>query len=142
MKNWKQILAPVLVFVLGGICGGGAVSLYAMHKFARLAEGNPVETSELGARTLARRLQLDPEQRAAARPILLETARELARIRSESAPQVRTAINNAAEKLQPILRPDQQQKLQEMLARPRARWNRAATEGARPADRATPAAPP
>jgi hypothetical protein len=128
MKNWKPILAPVLVFVLGAICGGGGVALYAMKQIVRMAEASPAETSELSARALARRLNLDPQQRAAARPILLETARELARIRGESMPQVRAAINDAAARLRPILRPAQQEKLHQLLARPRARWDRLAPE--------------
>jgi len=128
MKNWKQILAPVLVFVLGAICGGGGVALYAIKQFTKLAEGGPAETSEIGARALARRLNLDPEQRAAARPILFDAARELARIRAESMPEVRATINEAAERLRPILRPPQQKRLDEMLARPRARWDRIAPE--------------
>lgn len=126
MTNWKQILAPVLVFVLGGLAGGGVTALYALQRVNEIVQADPGVASQAGARLLARRLQLDARQRAAAEPIFADITRSLADIRRESMPKVRQVINDADARLRPILRPDQQRKLDRLLGLLRARWDRMA----------------
>lgn len=122
MKNWKQILAPVLVFVLGAIAGGGVTAIYALKQVRAIVQADPAEASQVGGQFLARRLQLDAQQRTAAQPILDEMARGLVQVRADSMPRVRRLINDADARLRPLLRPDQQKILDRLLARPRARW--------------------
>jgi hypothetical protein len=126
MKNWKQILAPVLVFVLGALAGGGVTALYALKQVREIVQADTGDASQMGMRFIARRLQLDAQQRAAAQPIFDDIARGLADVRVESMPRVRRLINEADGRLRPILRPDQQRKLDRLLALPRARWERMA----------------
>ena len=122
MQNWKQILAPVFVFVLGAIAGGGVTAIYALKQVRAIVQAEPGEASQMGGQFLARRLQLDPQQRAAAQPILDELARGLSQVRAESMPRVRRLINDADVRLRPLLRPGQQKILDRLLAGPRARW--------------------
>src|SRR5690606_38068533 len=118
--NWKQILAPLLVFTLGVICGGGLTGIYALQKVRDVVEADAGEQRQLGnGEFLARRLRMDDEQRAQAQPIFDDVARELRELRRSSQPEVRASIENAAERLRPILRPGQQRQLDAFLARAR-----------------------
>lgn len=124
MKNWKQILAPVLVFVLGVLCGGGGTALYAIHKVRHVMQADTSEQRQLGGDFLSRRLRLDDEQRAQAQPIFDDVARDLQQLRLTSQPQVRAIVDDAAARLRPLLRPRQQRRLDELLARAHVRWER------------------
>lgn len=123
MKRWKQILAPWAVFLLGVIFGAGATGLVVVHKARKLLRSPPEQLVARGTDLVARRLDLDPGQRAAVAPVFEELKRELATLRIESAPRVREIIEKAAAKLRPTLRPEQEEKLDAMLAAARARWD-------------------
>ncbi len=124
MKNWKQILAPVLVFALGVVCGGGVTALYAIHKVRDVMQAGNGEERRIGAQFLTRQLRLDAEQRDQARVIFDEAARSMENIRIESLPKVRVIVDEAAARLRPILRPRQQRRLDRLLDRVHARWDR------------------
>ncbi|HEX7123883.1 MAG TPA: hypothetical protein VF178_16010 [Gemmatimonadaceae bacterium] len=124
MRNWRQIAAPVLVFVLGAICGGGGMAFYALQQVREAMTAPPAEERQIALRLMTRQLRLDPSQQAAAAPVFATMAQRLAEIRRESQPKVREAIKDAAEELRPLLRPRQQQRLDQMLARAQMRWER------------------
>jgi hypothetical protein len=140
MKNWKSFLAPVLVFVLGAVCGGGGVALYAIRELRAVVVTEPGEGARRSTQAIMRNLHLDAEQRAAAQPIFDRIARELTQARVGAMPQVRATIEQGARDLRPLLHPGQQRRLDQMLRRSQARWNRFAPEPIAPPD--TPAAQP
>jgi hypothetical protein len=124
MTNWKSFLAPVVVFVLGLICGGGGVALYALREIRASVATDAGDGARRATQMITRTLRLDVEQREAAQPVFDRLARELAAIRIESSPRVRAAIAHAAGELRPLLRPPQQRRLDVLMQRARARWGR------------------
>jgi hypothetical protein len=124
MKNWKQILAPLLVFVLGALCGVGGTALFALRQLREVVQADVTHQRQLTGEFLARRLRLDDEQRAQAQPIFDELSRDLLAVRREVQPRVRAVVGDAAERLRPMLRPRQERQLDELLARARLRWER------------------
>ena len=132
MNRWKQILAPLLVFILGALCGGGGVALYVVKQARQFIQADPSEATKMASALIVRELKLDAGQRAALQPIFNDVAAALVEIRRESVPQIRRVILDAEPRIRPQLRPDQQRRLDELLAAPKARWEILAPEkGAR-----------
>jgi hypothetical protein len=124
MNAWQKFLAPLLVFVLGAICGGGLVASAMIHRTRVVAENGPGEFTRVARRYLVRELGLDAQQRAALDPVFRDIEAQLAALRLENIPRIRRLVFNAESRIRPQLRPDQERKLDRLLAPPRARWQR------------------
>lgn len=122
MQRWKPILAPVLIFLLGVIAGGTIVGLVVAQRVRHLINAGPSETVSMAGSLVARRLDLDADQRRALEPILSDVAAGFSLIRVETMPEVRRLLLDAESRLRPHLRPEQQTKLDQLLVAPRARW--------------------
>ncbi|MFA6962868.1 MAG: hypothetical protein WC205_19085 [Opitutaceae bacterium] len=122
MQRWKSILAPVLIFGLGMIAGGTVVTLVVVHKVRHFIDAGPDETVAKAGALVARRLDLDAAQRQTLAPVLTDLQTGFSELRLETMPKVRRLILDAETRLRPSLRPDQQAKLDQLLAAPKARW--------------------
>jgi|SRR5579862_831754 len=120
MKNWKAILGVIAIFILGGLAGSITTIGLVRH---RLVSGHgPQMMADLIVRRLSWELRLDRDQRAQLRTIVTEGQEELRAIRKQIQPQVEEQLTRAEGKVRAILRPDQQEKFDKLIAERKARW--------------------
>jgi Spy/CpxP family protein refolding chaperone len=122
MKNWKRIVAPLLVFFLGVLFGVGGSVIVAVRVVRHFAAVGPHETVQAASRLVQRRLDLTPAQRAELAPVFAAAEQDFERLRREDITQARRAIEAAVAKIRPALDAKQRKKLDEWLEAPRARW--------------------
>ncbi len=120
MKNAKAIAGVVLVFVLGAVCGGVGTYLVQRSKMDHFISGGPAAREELLIKRLAERLSLDERQLAQIRPIVHETHEAIRNVRQQSRPQVEALINDSQQRISALLRPDQKEKFERLMAERRA----------------------
>jgi hypothetical protein len=116
MKNWKAILALVAVFILGMIAGGSLVSASTAKRLHRLMRGQTAFTAQEVTGRLSRQLRLDPSQRAQMLTLVRADARK------QCVPQVLAALDDFDAKARVVLRPDQMEKFDKLVADRKARW--------------------
>jgi hypothetical protein len=120
MKNWKAILGIVAVFILGGFAGSFTTIAVVRH---RLVSGNG---SQMMANFIVRRLswelRLDHDQREQLRVIVSEGQQEMKVVRRQIQPQIEDVLGRSEAKLRVILRPDQQDKFDKLIAERKAKW--------------------
>ncbi|HVM60591.1 MAG TPA: hypothetical protein VMV72_06955 [Verrucomicrobiae bacterium] len=122
MKNWKAILALVLVFVLGMVAGGSFVSARATKRLHRLMRGQTAFTAKEVTWLLSRRLHLDRAQRNQILPLVEAAQVQITDARKQCVPQVLKAFDDFDAKARVLLRPDQAEKLDQLTADRKARW--------------------
>ncbi len=118
MKNWKAISAVVGIFVLGMVAGG-LVTARVLHRRAQFMAHRPQAVEEMVVRRLGWRLKLDETQRTQLREIVREGQQEMQPLRKE----LDAALERAAEKTRTILRPDQVEKFDKLVAERKAKWS-------------------
>jgi hypothetical protein len=116
MKNWKAILGVIAVFVLGMVAGGLVVGGLFAKRIHRVTHGQSAFTAEEVTHFLKRRLDLDAAQQEKVIVIVRESQHEVLNIRHGCDQQVRGVISNAVTEMDPILRPNQQDKLNDLVA--------------------------
>ena len=116
--------APVLVFLLGLFTGVAVTVLWAGHRLRNFAENGPAKITRIGIAAVSRRLDLDAAQRAKFAPLFGRVEAGFGTVHREGLVQVRTLMETAAAEMRPQLRPDQQAKLDELMAAPRRRWEK------------------
>jgi hypothetical protein len=122
MKNWKAILALVVVFILGMIAGGSLMSASAANRLHRLMRGQTAYTAQEVTRRLSRQLHLDPSQRAQMLTIVRGAQVQITDARKQCVPQVLAALDDFDVKARIILRPNQVEKYDKLVAERKARW--------------------
>lgn len=118
-SKWQVRLAALLVFVLGFAAGALAFSAYRNWSRTRI-EGSRHERFE----RMLDRLQLTNEQKAEVHKILTETRDQLQTLRKESEPRFDAIRQQADERLQKVLTPEQWKQFQEERERTRGRGRR------------------
>ena len=121
MKRWKSILGVLLIFLLGALAGAVVEHRVARQKVEAVLSGRGGATVDLIVRRLSRSLDLDPAQRDQVRAIVTETHRDIVEIRKPVQAQVKAAIDRSRVRVRAILRPDQQEKFDRILAERRKR---------------------
>jgi beta-lactamase superfamily II metal-dependent hydrolase len=122
MKNWKAILALVAVFILGMIAGGSLMTASTAKRLHRLMRGQTAFTAQEVTRRLTRQLRLDAGQRDQML-VLVEAAQvQITNARKQCVPQVLAALDDFDAKARPILRPDQVERFDKLVAERKARW--------------------
>ena len=122
MKNWKAILALVAVFILGMIAGGSLMTASTAKRLHRLMRGQTAFTAQEVTRRLTRQLRLDAGQRDQML-VLVEAAQvQITNARKQCVPQVLAALDDFDAKARPILRPDQVERFDKLVADRKARW--------------------
>ena len=122
MKNWKAILALVAVFVLGMIAGGSLVSASSAKRLHRLMRGQTAFTAREVTRRLTRQLRLDAGQRDQMLTLVEAAQVQITNARKQCVPQVLAALDDFDAKARPILRPDQVERFDKLVAERKARW--------------------
>lgn len=113
MKNAKIIAGILMVFILGLIIGAMGMRLHVKHRFDRfLAAGSPPRIFPRLMAHLDRELKLDPAQKKAVETITADLSRELFAIRMKLKPEIERTIDAHMDKMNDILNPDQQKRLE------------------------------
>ncbi len=124
MRSRFARFAPVLVFLLGLLTGVALSALWAARRLEKIADNGPAGTARFVINALARRLDLDDAQRAKFEPVFARVEQGFADMHREDMPRVKALIEGAAAEIRPSLTPGQQAEMDELLERPRARWER------------------
>jgi hypothetical protein len=120
MKNWKAVLGIVAVFILGGLAGSFTTIAVVRH---RLVHGHGSQMmADFIVRRLSWELRLDHDQREQLRVIVGEGQQEMKVVRRQIQPQIEEVLGHSEAKLRVILRPDQQDKFDKLIAERKARW--------------------
>ena len=126
MKKWKVVVGVFVVFLLG-LIAGGLLTVRFVQKRAQqgFLAGSP-RLAEFVARRLDRELRLDEQQRGQVLATLRDTQRELRAANAQIRPELGKILFDSNMKIRAVLRPDQQEKYDRILAERRARWMSAA----------------
>ena len=115
MKNWKAIVGVVAVFVLGAFAGSLTTVGIIRHRFHHGQAGQVM--ADRIVRKLSWDLRLDATQREQLRAIVNDGQKEMHALR----PQIETILTRSETKVRAILRPDQQEKFDKLVAERKAR---------------------
>jgi Spy/CpxP family protein refolding chaperone len=116
MKNWKAIVGVVAVFVLGALAGSLTTVGVTRHRFHHGAAGQAM--ADRIVRKLSWDLRLDTTQREQLRAIVNDGRKEMQTLR----PQIESILTRSEVKVRAILRPDQHEKFDKLVAERKARW--------------------
>ncbi len=114
MKKWKAIISIVVVFVLGSLAGALVTHEIYQHRIESFIRGEPKR--ELIVRRLNHELNLDPAQLAQLRVIVTETYAGIKNVRKQIRPQIEEILESSQNRIRTILRPDQLEKYEKIIA--------------------------
>ena len=117
-------LAPLLVFFLGLVAGVAISAWWVASRLHTFVENGPADLARLGVAAVTRELDLDAAQRTQLAPLILRIESTFAAMHRDDLARVRDLFENAAVEARPHLRPEQQARLDAMLADPRRRWDK------------------
>lgn len=124
--KWKPALAICLIFLLGAGAGSlGTIAWDRTHPgppFGSGGHGPHPEGDNFMMRRLTQELNLDEPQRTQLKGILEDMFREMRQVRLEVEPKARGILDRNDQRIREILRPDQQQKFDQMLQQRNQRW--------------------
>ncbi len=122
MKNWKAIVGAVGVFLLGMFAGGLVTAKFFQHRIAQVLRGDTHVVRETIIRRLSWYLRLDRGQREQLRVIVSDSQKEMQSARKQVQPQVAEILAGAETKVREILRPEQREKFDRLVAERKAKW--------------------
>ena len=114
-NKWQARAFTVVIFFLGLAAGIMSVNAYRWVRDRR-----PPDRFE----QMAIRLQLNDDQKTKVRQIFGDTRQQLQNLRKESEPRVNDIRQQADQRMQQVLTPDQWQKFQQMRSEARSRRDR------------------
>ena len=120
MKNWKAILGVIAVFLLGMIAGS-LITFGVIRQMFQLGHG-PQARTDFIVRKLSWELRLDAPQREQLRGIVQEGQQEMKPVRQQMHPQVEAILDRADARIRAILRPNQVEKFDKLVAERKAKW--------------------
>jgi protein CpxP len=118
-SKWQVRLAALLIFVLG--VGAGALALNGYQRWFR---SHAESTRQQRFERMLDRLQLNADQKTQVHQILSETREQLQNLRKESEPRVDAIRQQADERLQKVLTPEQWKQFQQEREAMRGRERR------------------
>jgi len=121
MKNIKCALCILLIFSLGAAGGGLAMHIVYKSHMETFLRGDRKAREEILLNRLSCRLDLDDRQREQARAIVQKTHAEMDDIRKQYRPQMEAVMEKSRAEMRQILRPDQQGKFDQFIAKHKAR---------------------
>ena len=125
MKNIKAISGVLLIFVLGATSGVLGTHIFYKSRIEALTCGESRGREDHILRRLGRDLNLDDQQLDRVKTILHETREEMKVVRKQYRPQIEAALEKGHERIRKILRQDQQEIFEKIIAERRARRNKA-----------------
>jgi uncharacterized membrane protein YeaQ/YmgE (transglycosylase-associated protein family) len=124
MKKWKIIVSVILVFLLGALAGALVIHKVDQHRIAGIIRGEPGAVGELIVQRLNHKLRLDPQQVEKLRVIVYETHDEIRNVRKQFRPQIQEILDRSRNRVRAILRPDQLEEYEKIVAERKARQER------------------
>lgn len=116
MKKWKAIVSIIIVFLLGALAGVLVTHKIYQHRVEGIMKGEPKTMSEFVVRRLDRELHLDAYQLEQLRTIVKETHAEMKKVRKQFRPQTEEILARSRAKVRALLRPDQREKYEQIIA--------------------------
>jgi hypothetical protein len=116
MKGWKAVISVILIFLLGGIAGALLMHRTDQQKIESIMHGEPGTTREFIVTRLNRELSLDSTQHEQLRTIVGETHAQIRNVRKEYRPQIDEVIKRSQDKVRAILRPEQLETFNKLVA--------------------------
>ncbi|MHB8174461.1 MAG: periplasmic heavy metal sensor [Nitrospirota bacterium] len=113
MKRWKAVLGIIFIFLLGAIAGGIISSAVYRH---RQPWGKP-HSREQVVRKLSHKLNLDANQRAQVEAIVNDAHNQMRDMRRAVQPKIDSILTDAQAKIRAVLRTDQKQEFNKLVAR-------------------------
>jgi len=107
-SKWQVRLAALLIFVLGVAAGA-----LALNGYQRWSRSHAETTRQQRFEQMLDRLQLNADQKTQVHQILAETRQQLQDVRKESEPRFVTIRQQADERLQKVLTPEQWKQFQQ-----------------------------
>jgi len=114
MKKWKAIISIIVVFLLGSLAGALITHEIYQHRIESFIRGEPKR--ELIVRRLNHYLNLDTTQLEQLRIIVKETYDGIKNVRKQIRPQIEEILESSQNKVRAILRPDQLEKYEKIIA--------------------------
>jgi Spy/CpxP family protein refolding chaperone len=121
MKNLKQILCVLLIFLLGAAGGGLVMHMVYKSHMESFLRGDRKAREEILLDRLSRKLDLDNLQREQVRKIIDQTHAEMNNIRKQYRPQMEAVLEKSRAEMRQILRPGQREKFEQFLEKRKAR---------------------
>lgn len=116
MKKWKAIVSIVIVFLLGALAGALVTHKIYQQKVEGVIKGEPKSMREFIVRRMDHELHLDAIQLEQLCAIVQETHAEMKNLRKQFRPQTEEILARSQEKVRAILRPDQLEKYEKIVA--------------------------
>jgi hypothetical protein len=122
MKNWKAILGVVVVFLLGMTTGAFLMRTVAARRLQRVLHGQTAFTAEEITGWWSRQLRLDAAQREQVLTLVQAAHVQITDARTQCQPKVLAALDDFYVKARVVLRPDQLEKFDKLVADRKAKW--------------------
>jgi len=116
MSGWKAIVSVVLIFLFGGMAGALVMHRVDQHKIESIVKGESGMTREFIVTRLNRKLNLDAAQLEQLHTIVWETHAQMRSVRNEYRPQIEEILKRSQDKVRAILRPDQLETFNRIIA--------------------------
>lgn len=116
-NRWQLRAVAVIIFALGFVAGALTLNAYRVWSRGQVSRQDRFEQ-------MSERLKLNNEQKTQVQQILADTREQLQTLRKESEPKVKEIRQQADERLQKVLTPEQWQQFQQMRDEERGRGRR------------------
>jgi hypothetical protein len=119
--RWKLILVLAALFVIGGFCGSALTFGVLKSRVHRAGLRNGRNWEETLMTNLTKHVQLSEEQQAQIKPQIATAFQQMRALRREVTVQSDNIVDQALQRIEGQLNPDQQQRLERFRARRRER---------------------
>jgi biopolymer transport protein ExbB/TolQ len=116
MKSPKAIVGVAIIFIIGVMIGSVGTYTLMMLKLRDIFK-SPDHFSQFMGQRISRKLRLDPDQKEQLLEVVEKTHARIKEIRQEITPRLETVFREAEDDIKSFLRPDQKERLEEMIQR-------------------------
>lgn len=121
MNRTKAVIAVILVFILGSLCGGLVTHIVYQQRMDAFIGGGRGAREEQIVKRLVSRLDLDNGQAEQVRAIVHETHGAIGELRRKNRPQVETLIAESQRRIGALLKPEQKAEFEKLIEERKAR---------------------
>lgn len=123
MKKWKLWVGIILIFVTGIGVGAAGTGLYVRHSLISFFQEGPPAVTHFVVKRLTRELNLSETQQVAVAKEIAAIQRRLQELRLRNRPEIHQIISTGVDRIKEQLQPEQQEKLDVLITRLKARWS-------------------
>jgi len=120
----RAAILLLAVFLVGAVCGAASMATWVRTRGPILSRWSEERAEQAAIRRIARRLDLDADQRRILQSIAEDTRGRMEVFREEAIQRMDRILDRAVEELLPALREDQKAKLMQMREETRRRFHR------------------